>query len=65
MKFVALAILVMGLSGCASDDGPSILKSTLCGARESACKQRCAPMSAKESFACRQSCEDSAKDKCS
>ena len=58
MAFLSLTII----ASCA--DNPSPVKSVLCGMRESACKQRCSPMPAKESFACRQSCEDSGKDKC-
>jgi hypothetical protein len=51
---------LLALSACSGE----VLKSSLCGMRESACVQRCEPMRAEQAIACRRSCEDSAKDKC-
>lgn len=65
MRWLGAAVLLVGLAACAAEDGkPSFLGNTLCGMRESACKQRCEPMQPREALACRQSCEDSGKDKC-
>ncbi|MBL8644431.1 MAG: hypothetical protein JNK21_10910 [Rhodospirillaceae bacterium] len=65
MRFVILTAALLALSACATEDGrPGLLTNTLCGMRESACKQRCEPMQPTDAIACRRSCEDSARDKC-
>jgi len=66
VKHAIAAAAFLLLTGCAGEDGrPGPLTSMFCGMRESACEQRCKEMDGQSQVACRRSCADSARDKCS
>ena len=65
LKMLLLLSPAILFSACTTESGrPGAATQFFCNVRESACKQRCEPMRAQEAIACRNSCEDSAKEKC-
>ncbi|MBL8630032.1 MAG: hypothetical protein JNM81_10415 [Rhodospirillaceae bacterium] len=65
MKYFSLMLVALSLAACTTEDGKrTLIGNTFCSMRENACKAQCGTLQAQDAVRCRNSCEDSARDKC-